>query len=153
MPKEGKKAEDRLFYLFTHAKKEIKIVIYTFTNKKLAKALKIAAKKGVKVTIIADKKASKYNYSVIPTLATLKNFDIYLLSGKKYQNNEKAKMHVKLSIIDNSYLITGSANYSYSAFYKNYEYILIHKDKNLIDKFNSFFNSLKALSTAYRLSR
>ena len=129
MPKEGKKAENRLFYLFTHAKKEIKIIIYTFTNKKLAKALKIAAKKGVKITIIADKKASKYHYSVIPRLATLKNFNIYLLSGKKYKNNEKAKMHVKLSIIDNKYLVTGSANYSYSAFYKNYEYILTHKDK------------------------
>ena len=153
MPKEGKKAENRLFYLFTHAKKEIKIIIYTFTNKKLAKALKIAAKKGVKITIIADKKESKYNYSVIPRLATLKNFDIYLLSGKKYKNNEKAKMHIKLSIIDNKYLITGSANYSYSAFYKNYEYILIHKDKILIAKFNNFFNNLKTLSTSYRLSR
>lgn len=153
MPKDGKKAENRLFYLFTHANKEIKIIIYTFTNKKLAKALKIAAKKGVKITIIADKKEIKYTYSVIPRLATLKNFNIYLLSGKKYKNNEKAKMHVKLSIIDNKYLITGSANYSYSAFYKNYEYILIHKDKNLIYKFNIFFNHLKMLSTNYRLSR
>ena len=153
MPKDGKKAENRLFYLFTHAKKEIKIIIYTFTNKKLAKALKIAAKKGVKITIIADKKEIKYTYSVIPRLATLKNFNIYLLSGKKYKNNEKAKMHVKLSIIDNKYLITGSANYSYSAFYKNYEYILIHKDKNLIYKFNIFFNHLKIASTNYRLSR
>lgn len=153
MPKDGKKAENRLFYLFTHANKEIKIIIYTFTNKKLAKALKIAAKKGVKITIIADKKEIKYTYSVIPRLATLKNFNIYLLSGKKYKNNEKAKMHVKLSIIDNEYLITGSANYSYSAFYKNYEYILIHKDKNLIYKFNIFFNHLKMLSTNYRLSR
>jgi len=153
MPKDGKKAENRLFYLFTHANKEIKIIIYTFTNKKLAKALKIAAKKGVKITIIADKKEIKYTYSVIPRLATLKNFNIYLLSGKKYKNNEKAKMHVKLSIIDNKYLITGSANYSYSAFYKNYEYILIHKDKNLIYKFNIFFNHLKIASTNYRLSR
>jgi len=153
MPKEGKKAENKLFYLFTHAKKEIKIIMYTFTNKKLTKALKIAAKKGVKITIIGDKKESKYHYSVIPRLATLKNFNIYLLSGKRYKNNKKAKMHVKLSIIDNKYVITGSANYSYSAFHKNYEYILIHKDKNLIAKFNNFFNSLKALSTIYRLSR
>jgi len=153
MPKEGKKAEDKLFYLFTNAKKEIKIVIYTFTNKKLAKALKIAAKKGVKITIISDKEASKYHYSVIPRLAALKNINIYLLSGKKYKNNETAKMHVKLSIIDNKYLITGSANYSYSAFYKNYEYIFIHKDKNLITKFNKFFNYLKTHSTIYRLSR
>ena len=152
-PKENKKAENRLYYLFTHAKKEIKIAIYTFTNKRLAKALKIAAKKGVKIIIVADKKESKHRYSIIPRLAILKNFDIYLLSGKKYKTNKKAKMHVKLSIIDNKYLVTGSANYSYSAFYKNYEYILIHKDKDLINKFNKFFSYLKAIATNYRLSR
>ena len=153
MPHDGKHAEKRLFYLFSHAKKEIKITMYTFTNKLLAKALKIAAKKGVKVIIIADKKEAKYKNSIIPSLAKLKNFHIYLLSGKSYKNGEKAKMHVKAAIIDNNYLITGSANYSYSAFYKNYEYIMINTDKYLIANFNAFFNHLKILSVNYRLSR
>ena len=153
MPHDGKQAENRLFYLFSHAKKEIKITMYTFTNKTLAKALKIAAKKGVKVTIIADKKEAKYRYSVIPKLATIRNFRIYLLSGKSYKNGDKAKMHVKAAIVDNRYLITGSANYSYSAFYKNYEYILIDTDKDLIKKFNDFFYMIYPLSTSYRLSR
>jgi len=153
MPHDGKRAENRLYYLFTHAKKEIKITMYTFTNRKLARALKIAAKKGVKITIIADKKESKYKYSVIPRLATLRNFHIYLLSGKKYKDGQKAKMHVKLSIIDDKYIVTGSANYSYSAFYKNYEYIIIDTDKYLIKEFDSFFHHLKILATSYRLSR
>ena len=48
LPKNGKIAEHRLCYLFSHAKKEIKISMYTFTNKKLARALKIAAKNGIK---------------------------------------------------------------------------------------------------------
>jgi len=153
MPHDGKKAENRLYYLFTHAKKNIKITMYTFTNKKLARALKKAAKKGVKIYIVADKEESRYKYSVIPGLATLRNFKIYLLSGKKYKNGQSAKMHVKLAIIDDRYLITGSANYSYSAFYKNYEYILIHKDRFLIKNFEAFFNHLRLLSTNYRLSR
>jgi phosphatidylserine/phosphatidylglycerophosphate/cardiolipin synthase-like enzyme len=153
MPKNGKNAEQKLYYLYSHAKKEIKITIYTFTNRKLAKALKIAAKKGVKIYIIADRQEAKYKRSVIPNLAALKNFQIYLLSGKKYKDGNSAKMHVKLSIIDNSYLVTGSANYSYSAFYKNYEYLLISKEGYLINKFNAFFNRLKTLSTPYRLSR
>jgi len=153
MPHDGKQAEKRLFYLFSHAKKEIKITMYTFTNKILAKALKIAARKGIKITIIADKKEAKYKYSVIAKLATLRNFHIYLLSGKSYKNGDKAKMHVKAAIIDNRYLITGSANYSYSAFYKNYEYIMINTDKYLIANFNAFFNHLKILSVNYRLSR
>ena len=153
MPKDGKAAENRLFYLFSHAKKEIKIAIYSFTNKKLARALKIAAKHGVKITIIADKKEAKYSRSVIPRLAAIKNFHIYLLSGKRYRDKKKAKMHVKLSIVDNKYVITGSANYSYSAFYKNYEYIMINNKRYLVKEFDSFFKYLKILSTNYRLSR
>ena len=153
MPYDGKRAETKLYNLFLHAKKDIKIVIYTFTNKKLARALKIAAKHGVKTTIIADKKEAKYKYSVIPQLALIKNFHIYLLSGKRYKDGTNAKMHVKLAIIDDKSIITGSANYSYSAFYKNYEYIMINNEHSLIKQFDSFFNHLKILSTNYRLSR
>jgi len=152
MPFDRHKAQKELIYLFSHAKKEIKIAIYTFTNKKLAKALKISAKKA-KIYIIADKEESKYNYSIIPNLAAIKNFNIYLLSGKKLKDNQKGKMHVKMAIIDNKYLIIGSANYSYSAFFKNYEYILISEDKSLIKKFNNFFYKLKTLSTPYRLNQ
>ena len=153
MPKDGKKAEQKLYSLYSHAKKEIKITIYTFTNKKLARALKIAAKKGVQIYIIADKEEAKYKRSVIPNLAALKNFHVYLLSGKEYKDGKSAKMHVKLSIIDNNYLITGSANYSYSAFYKNYEYLIINKDRYLINEFKAFFNHLRIMATNYRLSR
>jgi len=153
MPKDGYEAQKTLTYLFSHAKKNIKIAMYTFTNNKLAKALKIAAKKGVKIYIIADAKEAKYKYSVIPRLATIRHFNIHLLSGKRYKDNNKAKMHVKLAIIDNKYLVTGSANYSYSAFFKNYEYIDITQNKELINKFNKFFNYLKRASKPYRLSR
>jgi len=83
----------------------------------------------------------------------IKHFNIYLLSGKKYKYKGKAKMHVKMAIIDNKYLVIGSANYSYSAFFKNYEYIQITQNKDLINKFNKFFTYLKKASRPYRLSR
>jgi len=153
LPFDSKKAENKLFYLFTHAKKNIKIIIYSFTNKRLAKALKIASTHNVKITIIADKKEAMYKESVIPNLATIKNINILLLSGKNYKySNNKGKLHAKISIIDNKTLVTGSANYTYSAFYKNYEYIIVHKDKKMIKKFEHFFKKLYKLSTPYRLS-
>ncbi len=152
MPMDGKIAQKRLFNLFSHSK-SLKIVMYTFTNKYLAKAIKIAAKNGAKITIIADKKESKYKRSVIPNLAAIKRIQVFLLSGKRYRNGQRAKMHVKMAIVDNKYLVIGSANYSYSAFFKNYEYILIEKDKDLIKKFSDFFDTIKKISTPYRLSR
>ena len=153
LPKDGFKAEKKLIYLITHSKHSIKIIMYAFTNKKIAKALKIAAKHNVKIAIIADKEETKYKKSVIPNLAIIKNINIHLLSGKKYKDGNAGKLHAKVMIIDNKFLITGSANYTYSAFFKNYEYIIIHTDKNLIEKFNNFFNYLNFISTPFRLSR
>jgi len=154
MPFEGKKAENRLYYLFTHAHKNIKIIMYSFTNKKLSHALKIASKHNVKITIIADKKESKFHRSVIPNLAAIKNIKIYLLSGNRYSHSkDRGKLHAKVSIIDGKILVTGSANYTYSAFYKNYEYIILNNNNNLITKFEKFFNILKEKATPYRLSR
>ena len=152
LPKEGYKAQKEVCYLFTHAHKSIKIAMYAFTNKKIAKALKIASKHHIKIDIIADKEESEYKRSVIKNLAAIKNINIFLLHGKPYKKKGYGKLHAKIAIIDNKYLITGSANYTYSAFFKNYEYIIIHTDKNLIAKFNDFFYELKQKASAYRLS-
>jgi len=153
MPYEGKKAEQRLYNLFTHAKHSIKIIIYTFTNKRLARALKIASKHNVYIEIIADKKEASYRKSVIYNLAAIKNINIRLLHGIPYKNKKFGKLHAKVAIIDDNYLVTGSANYTYSAFYKNYEYIIIDDDFSLIKKFNHFFHQLYLISRPYRLSR
>ncbi len=151
MPMQGDEAHKKLYSLFAHAHKSIHIAIYTFTDRKLARALKIAASRGVDVEIVADKKEAKYRLSQVPNLAKIKNIHIYLISGKRYYHSKNhAKMHAKVSIIDNKHLVIGSANYSYSAFYKNYEYIIF--EKRWIKEFESFFNYLKENSTPYRLS-
>ncbi len=153
LPKEGFKAQKKIIYLITHSKHSIDIIMYAFTNKKIAKALKLAAKHNVKITVIADKEEAKYERSVIPNLAVIRNINIHLLNGKSFKNGKFGKLHAKVAIIDNEYLITGSANYTYSAFFKNYEYIIIHTDKNLINKFDKFFYYLNSISKPYRLSR
>jgi len=43
-------------------------------------------------------------------------------------SSERALMHMKLMIVDNRYVITGSANWSHSAFGKNYELLCIVDD-------------------------
>ena len=153
MPYDGSKAENRLINLFTHAKHNIKIIIYAFTNKRIARALKIASTHNVNIEIIADEKEAKYKRSVISNLAAIKKINIRLLHGLPYRSKKFGKLHAKVAIIDDKILVTGSANYTYSAFYKNYEYIIIHKDYSLIKKFNDFFKKLHLISRPYRLSR
>jgi len=152
-PNEGEKAEKRLINLFKNAKHSIKIIIYTFTNKRLAKALKIASSHNVNIDIISDQKEAEYKKSLIYNLAAIKNINVRLLHGIPYKNKKFGKLHAKVAIIDDNYLVTGSANYTYSAFYKNYEYIIIHKDFSLIKKFDHFFKELYLISRPYRLSR
>ena len=152
-PFEGFEAENKIINQITHAHNSIKIIMYSFTNKRIARALKIASTKNVHITIIADEKEAKYKGSVISNLAAIRNINIYLLHGYPYKSKGYGKLHAKASIIDNKILITGSANYTYSAFYKNYEYVIFQKDINLIKKFNDFFNKLKLKARPYRLSR
>lgn len=150
IPDEGKEAEKKLVSLFSKAKKRIDIAAYTFTNKTLLKALKKAAKRGVIITVISDKKnlSRKDRYSVIPHLAALKNIHVKLLSGKPLKNRN-GQMHIKLALIDQKIASFGSANFSYSGFYKNYEILYMTDKKETVTKLNDYFETLLLRSTPY----
>jgi len=142
LPKDGEKAQKHIINLITHANNNIKIAIYSFTNKKFAKALKIAAKRGVDIKIIADyesNKNQKYK-SVVPILKKLRHIKVHLIngSGRKY----KGIMHIKMLIIDDRVVSFGSANYTYSAFNVNYELLYINDDWTFTRKFIKIFNTL-----------
>jgi len=143
LPQDGKKAENKIVNLFSHAHQNIKIAIYTFTNKKFYKALKSAARKGVKITIIADYELNKnqFHHSVIPQLKKLRNIKVKLIRGKG-NGKYKGIMHMKLFIVDDIVVGFGSANYTYSAFYNNYEILYINDDWTFTRKFIKIFNEL-----------
>ncbi len=142
LPKDGYKAEKKMSYLFSHAHESIKIAIYSFTNKKFLKAIKIAAKKGIKVTIIADYSSNKdqRHYSIVPILRKLRNVKVKFLNGtgKRY----KGIMHIKMFIVDDRVVGFGSANYTYSAFHNNYEILYINDDWTFTRKFVKIFDEL-----------
>jgi len=143
LPKDGKIAEKQIENLFLHAHQNIKIAIYTFTNKKFFSALKSAARKGVKITIIADYESNKnqYHHSIIPQLKKLRNIKVKLISGKG-NGRYKGIMHMKLFIVDDLVVGFGSANYTYSAFYNNYEVLYINDDWTFTRRFIKIFDEL-----------
>jgi len=146
LPQDGYKAENKITYLFTHAHESIKIAIYAFTNKKFLKALKIAARKGIKVTIIADYSSNKNQryHSIVPILRKLRNIKVKFLNGtgRRY----KGIMHIKMFIVDDRVVGFGSANYTYSAFHNNYEILYINNDWTFTRKFVKIFNELEKKS-------
>ncbi|NPA55111.1 MAG: DUF1669 domain-containing protein [Epsilonproteobacteria bacterium] len=142
LPKDGDKAEKHIASLFKHAHENIKIAIYAFTNRKFLKALKIAARKGVKVFIVADYESNKNQQyrSIIPELRKLRNIKIKLLKHKN--KGYDGIMHIKMFIVDDITVGFGSANYTYSAFHKNYELLYINNDWTFTRRFISIFNQL-----------
>lgn len=150
IPNDNQKAEAKMVSLYKHAHRSIKIAIYSFTNHKFLKALKYAARHGVKITIIADKESNtKGNkYSIIPQLEKIQNISVKLLSGKRMRYR-RGIMHVKLSIIDDRIVAFGSANYSYSAFHKNYELLYINDNITFTKQFIPIFNQLNQAADDY----
>lgn len=59
MPKDAQTALKNLSDDLKKAQKSIQVAIYSFTHKTLAKSLKTAAKRGVKVTVIFDEESNR----------------------------------------------------------------------------------------------
>lgn len=148
MPYDAKNAVNALIDEIRNAKSEVKIAIYSFTNREIAKAIRDSAKRGVKFKIVFDYKQNNDNRSQIGYLAKLKNIYVCTMQGK---NNGKYSgiMHNKLAVIDGKTIIFGSANWSKSAFEVNYEVMIISQKKDFITKSNNYLNRLLRECEAY----
>ncbi|QJC28737.1 DUF1669 domain-containing protein [Enterobacteriaceae endosymbiont of Plateumaris consimilis] len=124
----NKKTLPVIINLIKHAKKEILVAAYTFTNKTLAFALLNASHKGIKIYIIVDAKNNIHRYTAINFLKNKTN-NIHIR-----MNNHYAIMHNKFIIIDRSTVETGSLNYSANAIKRNAENIIIIYNSKKIAK-------------------
>ncbi len=153
LPKDKDLALKSIYKSIDLAQNKIDISIYSFTNKKIAKRLKRAAKRGVKIEIIFDdsQSKSKYGKSLIGYLAKYKNITTYKLQGLEAKSKRnRGIMHIKMALIDNKTSIFGSANWTYKAFSKNYETLFITKDYSIAKKFAKFFQLQKKRAKLYK---
>ncbi len=144
MPYESHQAFSQLLRWIDRAHSRIDVAMYSFTNKKIAKRIKNAATRGVKVRLILDYDQNVGDhYSKIGYLAKYQNIEVFTLQGKRLRSNEGfGKMHIKLAIIDGKKLIFGSANWSNSAFKRNYELIYFVEDYALAKKSEKVFEMM-----------
>jgi phosphatidylserine/phosphatidylglycerophosphate/cardiolipin synthase-like enzyme len=125
------------------AKKSIKLAIYGFTNDDLRDALINAHNNGISVKIVTDdSEFEKQDITVI------KQSGIEVISDQ----DSSSLMHNKFLIIDSDIVWTGSANYSYYAFYKNNENIIKITNTKVAKVYTDEFNELathKKIEGAY----
>ena len=121
-PKQAKEAKTDIEKLIKNSKKSIDIAMYNFADKKFAKLLDKAHKRGVRVTVFYGKK----------------DVDFKNIQAKTTDK----KLHTKIAIFDKRTVVFGSPNWTKKSFKENYEVLYITDDKKILADFNNFFKSL-----------
>jgi len=107
--------------LIRNADKEIQIVAYLFSSHALhiLELIEDAAEKGVKVDIIINDLRSQHENVIAKLNQLVNNFPH--LRVYNFEGNQKEMIHAKILVTDRKKAIVGSANFSWSGMYKNYE--------------------------------
>lgn len=115
------------------ARKSIRIAMFTLTHPIIAERLIDAVKRGVEVSVAIDNYTARGASKKTVQMLCSQGVKIYLSQGKEL-------LHYKWGWIDESLLITGSANWTKSAFSKNQDFILFLS--SLDKKQNRFLRDL-----------
>ncbi|MBW6410741.1 phospholipase D-like domain-containing protein [Clostridium weizhouense] len=120
------------------ANKSIEVSMFTFTNKYIGKSLLDAAKRGVKVKVIMEKKQCDFS-KVDEELENQPNIELYRVGNKL---SKFSAMHQKYCVIDDKTVITGSANWTASGTKFNDEDILILNNRDIAKRYHQNFLDL-----------
>lgn len=119
------------------SKSEIKIAVAWFTQKQLYDAVLDALERDVKVSLIMMKDFINCGVYGLP----LQNF-VDKGGNLHFVNNRGWTMHNKFCLFDNSMVISGSYNWTYSAETRNAENVIATDDDNVCSRFDNYFNRL-----------
>jgi phosphatidylserine/phosphatidylglycerophosphate/cardiolipin synthase-like enzyme len=124
------------------ANQSIHVQAYSFSSKEIVRALIDAANRGVKVTIVADEKASREEYS--------KTGECGRAGIPVFTDGAHPIAHNKIMLIDGRTIITGSFNFTAQAEHGNGENLLVMRDKaDLYGAYERNFQAHLAHSTPY----
>lgn len=135
-PNEGVQAFEKIYQLVSNAKSKVSLTVYSWSDKSVLDALIQASKNGAVVRVLLH-----------PSLANtqkIKDYSREIEENGGFVKIATMNMHEKFFIIDEDYVINGSANLSTSAKTKYSENIIFHEiesstEKNLLKDFNQEF--------------
>ena len=143
----GNAIDARLVALIDGARREVLVQAFTFTSRRIARALGAAHHRGVKVEVLADRAQTfEVPGSAVPALAR-EGVPVWL-------DGNYAAAHNKVVIVDAGTpgvaLVTGSYNYTAAAQTKNAENVLIVRgDIALAAQYRDNFVRLREHATRY----
>lgn len=120
---EQTKTQQALIHLIHNAKKSLHIAMFTWTRKDFAQAIVQAKERGVQTESILDYHSGRGSSKHIVQYLHQKNVPVALNQGMQL-------LHHKLLCIDSNILVTGSANWTKSAFTQNDDCLIVINELN-----------------------
>lgn len=114
------------------ADREIAALVYKFDESSILKALRHAAKKGVRIRIVADREAGKERGSLLKK-ARKAGAEIRVLRRRR------GKLHAKFLVVDERDVLFGSFNWTQSAAEENVELLVVQRDPATVKQFLEIF--------------
>lgn len=129
-------SERKYIHLINGAKEKIKIETpYFVPSIRVRRALRRAAKRGVKITLILPEKSNH----LLPDLIRNRYLGKLLKKRIKIFYFKPGLLHSKLLIIDDKFFLLGSSNLDYRSLKHQYEINLIGQDKKMILELKRYF--------------
>ena len=128
------KPEDKLVSLIRGARHRIRFMVFSFTSRALGDALTSAAKSGVPIEGLFEVRGA--TQGILPTLYCQAKVSTLRTDGNKNS------MHLKVMIIDDTAVVTGSYNFTMSANASNDENVLIIYNPAIAKLYNAQFDKL-----------
>ncbi len=119
---------------FGTSRSRVDVCVFTITDDKLSDAIIAAHRRGVKIRVVTDNEKAEDTGSDIVRLSR---------AGVPVAiDTSPAHMHHKFALVDGKELLTGSYNWTRSAFQENQENILVTRDAGVIACFQAEFERL-----------
>ncbi len=137
------KALNEVVDLINISRKSVDVAMYNFTSRPLSHALVLAKRRGVKIRVVLDRKSNNPKENRFTKYLYLKSKGIDVRFAKPHRHWDRdGIMHNKFAVIDNKIVITGSANWTASAFVINDENIIIISREDIANVYEKEFDIL-----------
>lgn len=138
----GESCRQTIIDQIDHAKKRLKICVFTISDDRISEGIMRAFQNGIDVKIITDNDKSNDLGSDVVRLAQ-KGISIKM-------DNTSSHMHHKFMIVDELMLLTGSYNWTLSAARFNQENIVLSSEAGVVKSFLNEFDKLWATLDKYQ---
>jgi phosphatidylserine/phosphatidylglycerophosphate/cardiolipin synthase-like enzyme len=130
----GEACQQAIIDLLSGARKSIDICVFTISDNDIADALVACHRRGLPLRIITDNDKQHDRGSDVGFL--------HEAGIPVRMDRSEHHMHHKFALIDGHTLLTGSYNWTRSAYRFNYENILITKEKEAVRQYQAEFDRL-----------